>query len=104
MSELDQILEYEEKKKEEIANAQREAEEAISRKREQLREKLSSDSALTVGEAQDIAKKTQARIEDLRKIYQEQQEEELAALSVKKSDKFERVVNLAVINFQDFNV
>jgi len=100
MSELNQILEYEEQKKEEITQARRAAQEAIQKKQEQLRKKLFANADLTAGESQEIVQKTKARIKELEDFYQKRQKDELDSLSRQKSVKLEQAVDLIVADFQ----
>jgi len=104
MSELNQILEYEQQKKEEIARARQAAQEAIQKKQEQLGKKLAADAGVTASESQEIIQKAQARIKDFESQCQKQQKNDLDGLLNSKSAKLAQAVDLIVADFKTFKV
>jgi len=104
MSELNQILEYEQQKKEEIAQARQAAQEAIQKKREQLEKKLVADVGVTASEGQEIVQKAKAKIKDFENQCQKQQKEGMDSLLNKKSAKLAQAVDLIVADFKTFKV
>ncbi|PIU16320.1 hypothetical protein COT20_00635 [bacterium (Candidatus Gribaldobacteria) CG08_land_8_20_14_0_20_39_15] len=99
MSELNQILQYEQQKEKEIAEVRRIARENIQKKEEWLRKKIATNCGLNISESQEIIQAGQVRIKEFEISRQKQQKEEVDGLLRKKSARFEQAVDFIVANF-----
>jgi len=100
MSELEQILQYEQQKKEEIAKARVAAQEFVRNKEEQLKKKLAASIGLGLDETQEILQKTQGKIKKLKNTYQKREKEAVDRLEKKKAANFEKAIDFVIANFQ----
>ncbi|MDD5750415.1 MAG: hypothetical protein PHU56_02060 [Candidatus Pacebacteria bacterium] len=100
MSELEQILQYEEQKKHEITSARLAAREAVEKKREQL-EKTVAYSGLGPGESKEMAEKTAASIKELEASLNKAEKDGLEKLEASKAAKLEKAIDFIVSSFKD---
>ncbi|MDD5146663.1 MAG: hypothetical protein PHN39_02900 [Candidatus Pacebacteria bacterium] len=92
MQELVQILQYEQKKQEEIESARSEAQKIVQKRKEELRRQLELGAVLSQGEQAEIEQKAQAQIKIAAQTLQQETAQRLQQLEKSRQANLERAV------------